>query len=202
MLVVICEVEFHLLVSKFMPFAEFFCLVEDVARRHFFAVFFDAVLRDEEERLLFHRLALQKFEDAADLVRFEVLADLGEPPQQFAVEFPVFFGAEGFRFAYGGVHGEIFHEERLAGEQVHEVALLPKAVDLEQPFVRDLQKLCQRFGVRFRLAGAKVQTVQIHPHGVAVRLRQILRDELVFHAREHIRAEIFGKGGEGHLFPL
>ena len=57
----------------FVFLAQLFCLVQDVLTGEFFAVLSDAVFRNEQEGLLFHRIVFQKFQDALMFVGLKVL---------------------------------------------------------------------------------------------------------------------------------
>ena len=160
-------------------------------RGELFAVLFHAVFDHQQERLLFHRLIFQKFENALHFVGLEVLFRALQELVQLAVECGVFFGAHRFRLPDGGVHGQVFEHERGAGENAHQIALLPEIEDLQKARQGDAEQFCRRLRVEFARALAKVKPVEIGAHRVAVRLRQVLRDELIFHAREHIGGEIF-----------
>ena len=183
---VVRKIGFHLLVGKFALAHKFCRLVEDVRTGQLFTVLFRAILRNEQKRLLLHRIVFEKFEDALHFVGFEIFFCALQDLIKFAVEGGIFFGADGFGTSCGSVYGKIFYKQRLAGEDAHQVAFLPEGKDFDKLLFGQFQQFCARRRIEVTGHLTEVQPVQIDAHGVAVRLRQIFCDELIFHARKHV----------------
>ena len=192
------KVGFHLFVCKLVLANKFFRLVQNMRAGELFAVLFRAVFRDEQKGLLFHGIVFKEFEDALHFIGLEIFLGALQDLIEFAVERRVFFGTDGFRASDGGVYGEIFHKERIAREDADEVAFFPESKNFNEPLFGDLEEPGAGRRIEISRHLAKIQPVEVDADGIAVRLRQILCDELIFDAGEHIRAEILGKGGERH----
>ena len=130
MLVEVGKFALHLFIGVFVFLAQLLCLVEDVLRGKLFAVLFHAVLGNEQKRLLLHGVVFEELQNALMLVGLEVLARLLQLLQKFAVEFRIFFRADGLGLSDKGTHGQILHKEGIFGKDAHEIALLPEPEDL------------------------------------------------------------------------
>ena len=63
-------------------------------------------------------------------VGLKVFACFLELLQKFAVEFRIFFRADGLGLSDEGTHGQILHKEGIFGKDAHKIALLPEPEDL------------------------------------------------------------------------